>query len=283
MAEHTTGTLTTSDDVNIHHQSWVPAGHPRAVVVIVHGLGEHSGRYTHVADALVTAGYAVNALDHRGHGRSGGRRTFVKGYEEFMGDLDLFRAHVSEQHPGVPIVLLGHSMGGNLVVGYALDHQEGLAGLVLSAPALKVGDEFSSVQLKVFEVMARLVPTVRPQGLDSTAISRDPAVVQAYLDDPYVFNGKITAGLGWALIDAMARFPDRYRELTVPILTLHGSADRLADIEGTRELEIAAVNAPLTAHYYEGLYHEVFNEPEQERVIGDLVAWLEALTTAASD
>ena len=274
--QHTEGTFQAFDGTVIHHQAWLPEGAPRAIVVLVHGLGEHSGRYAHVAQALVDAGHAVHALDHRGHGKSSGKRAFVKRYDELQRDLHQFRQMVEREHPGTPLVVLGHSMGGNIAMGHALDHQDGIAALVLSGPALAVGDDFSPIQIKIFTAIAKVAPGVRPQGLSDEAISRDLAVVAAYRNDPLVYRGKISAGLGAALIGAMQSFPDRYEQLRLPILVLHGTDDQLADVAGSRELEAKAVNADLTAHYYEGLYHEVFNEPEQDRVLADLTTWLDA-------
>lgn len=275
--QHAEGTLTTDDGLTIFHQSWRPDGDVRAAVMLIHGLGEHSGRYTHVAAALVDAGYAVHALDHRGHGRSDGKRAYVKSYDEFMADLTMFRRHVERSEPDRPVVVVGHSMGGNLAVGHVLDHPDGLAGIGLSAPALQVGDDFSRLRLAIFRLIAKIAPGFRPQGLDASAISRDPEVVAAYRDDPLVFTGKISAGLGAALTRAIERFPARYGELRLPVLLLHGTADQLADIGGSRALAAGAVGADVTAHFYDGLYHEVFNEPERDRVIGDLVAWLDTV------
>jgi lysophospholipase len=274
MSTHTEGFLTADDGLSIYHQAWLPDGDAAAAVMLIHGLGEHSGRYAHVADALTAAGYAVHALDHRGHGRSDGKRVYVKSYDELMRDLSMFRGHVQSLHPGRPLIVLGHSMGGNLAVGHVLDRQSGVAGMVLSGPALKVGDDLSPAKIKVFTLVAKVAPGFRPEGLDAESISRDPAVVAAYRADPLVFTGKISAGLGAALIAAIQRFPARYAELTLPVLVLHGTDDRLAAVEGSREFEAGAVNADVTAHYYDGLYHEVFNEPEQDRVIGDLIEWL---------
>lgn len=277
MSQHSEGYFTAHDGSSIYHQSWSPAGDPTAVVALVHGLGEHSGRYLHVAAALVGAGFVVHALDHRGHGKSSGKRAYVKRYDELMGDMTLFRRHIEAEHPDLPLVMLGHSMGGNLVVGHALDHQPGLAGIVLSGPALKVGDDFSPAKLKIFSLVAKVAPGFRPEALSADAISRDPSVVEAYRNDPLVFTGKISAGLGSALIDSMQRFPARYGEFTLPVLILHGTDDQLAAVAGSHEFEAGAVNAEVTAHYYDGLYHEVFNEPEQGQVIGDLLAWIDAV------
>jgi len=274
---HSEGTLTTDDGLTLYHQTWAPDGDPRAAVLLVHGLGEHSGRYTHVADALVAAGCAVYAVDHRGHGKSEGTRAYVKSYDEFMSDLLLFRRHVESEQPGVPLIVLGHSMGGNLAVGHVLANQEGIAGLAVSGAALQTGDDLSPIQIKIFTLVSKIAPGFRPQGLDSDAISKDPAVVDAYRNDPLVYTGKISAGLGAALIGAMETFPARYPELRLPVLIMHGTEDRLTPIAGARALEAGATNATVTAHYYDGLFHEVFNEPEQAEVLADLVAWLDTV------
>jgi len=269
--------FTATDGLELFRRSWLPADDPRAVVMLLHGLGEHSGRYQRVATALNEAGYAVEALDHRGHGRSDGERVHVASYDELMDDLEVFRALVEERHPGRPLVVLGHSMGGHLALGHALRHQDGLSGLALSAPAVRAGEDISAAQRRMFGLVARFAPRTRLRALDATSISRDPEVVAAYRGDPLVFTGKVTAGLGWALLQEMATFPERYGELRLPILLQHGTADLLADVEGSREIEARAVHADVTAHYYEGLYHEVYNEPEHDRVIADLTTWLDAV------
>lgn len=275
---HDTATLTTSDGHTLHRQWWFPDGEPKAVIMLVHGLGEHAGRYGHVAERLVGSGYAVEAIDHRGHGRSSGDRAFVRGYDELMSDMSIWRATVAGAHPDLPLFVLGHSMGGNLAVGHALAEPDGIAGLVLSGPALEVGDDLAPWKLTIFSLVAKVAPKVRPEALSADAISRDPAVVEAYRNDPLVYTGKISAGMGAALIGAMQSFPDRYHELEMPILLLHGTDDQLANIEGSRTLERSAVNAAVTASYYDGLFHEVFNEPEQDRVLDDLVEWLDTTT-----
>ncbi len=277
--QHTEGTLTTADGLGLFHQAWSPDGDVRAAVMLIHGLGEHSGRYAHVAAALVEIGCAVHTIDHRGHGRSDGKRAFAKSYDEFMDDLLMFRRHIETRHHGRPLIVLGHSMGGNLAVGHVLDHHAGVAGLALSGAALQVGDDLSPTQITIFRLIAKVAPGFRPQGLSAEAISRDPAVVEAYRSDPLVFTGKISAGLGAALIGAMERFPARYGELTGPVLVMHGTDDQLADIAGSRALVAGAVNADVTSREYDGLFHEIFNEPEQARVLADLVAWIEGVVS----
>lgn len=276
--QHSEGTFTSTDGLSIFHQAWTPDASPRSVVLVVHGLAEHSGRYAALAESLTGAGHAVHALDHRGHGRSDGKRVFVRSYAEYMDDLARIRRLVEERHPGLPLVVLGHSMGGNLAVGHVLDHQDGVRGLALSAPALVPGSDLSPLKLRAAKLIAKVAPGLPAERLPADAISRDPAVVSAYRNDPLVYTGKVTAGLGAALIDAMQRFPARYAEFRIPILLQHGTADRLVEVAGTRQLEAGAVNATVTSHYYDGLFHEVFNEPERDTVIADLLAWLDSVT-----
>jgi lysophospholipase len=277
--QHSEGSFTAADGLSIYHQAWRPDGDPKAIVLLFHGLGEHSGRYAHVGSRLSDAGYAVHALDHRGHGRSDGKRVFVKSYGELQRDLVQFRQLVERRNSGLPVVVLGHSMGGNLALGHALDNQAGLAGLALSAPALQAGESLSPAKMKIAGLLGKVAPGLRLEQLDAGAISRDPAVVDGYRADPLVYTGKVTAGLAAALIGAIQTLPERAPELRLPVLLQQGSADRLVDASGTRALEAAAVNATVTAHYYDGLYHEVFNEPERDAVLADTVAWLDTVTT----
>lgn len=274
---HTEGTFTASDGLAIFHQAWLPDGDPRAVVLLFHGLGEHSGRYQYLAGSLVGAGCAVHALDHRGHGRSDGKRVFVKRYAEFQADLLQFRTLVEGQHPGSPLIVLGHSMGGNLAMGHVLDHQAGVAGLALSGAALQIPSDVSPALRTVAGVLAKIAPGLRPQGLDASAISRDPDVVAQYRADPLVFTGKISAGLAGALFESIDGFQRRFAELRLPLLVMHGTDDKLVPVSSSHALEAAAVNATVTTHYYDGLFHEIFNEPERDRVIGDLIAWLDGV------
>lgn len=274
---HSEGNFVTPDALTIYHQAWLPDRDPKAVVILLHGLAEHSGRYAHVAKTLTDAGYAVHALDHRGHGKSDGKRTYVKSYADYQRDILQFRRLVELRHPGRPLFVLGHSMGGNLALGHVLDHQAGVRGMALSAPALAPGTSLSPTKIKLAKLLGKIAPGLRPEKLSADAVSRDPAVVAAYVADPLVFNGKVTAGAAAALLGSMESFPARYAELRLPILLQHGTADALVDIAGTRQLEAGAVNAKVTTHYYDGLYHEVFNEPEQAAVLADTVAWLDSV------
>jgi alpha-beta hydrolase superfamily lysophospholipase len=171
------------------------------------------------------------------------------------------------------VVLLGHSMGGQIALAYALDHQDDLAGLVLSAPAL-AGDVVPKPVVPLLRALGRVAPRLRPAGIDVTKISKDPAVVAAYQADRLVHHGKPTLALGLGIVGQFAVLPERARTLTVPLLLQHGSADALTDPAGTRLLADTAGSADKTVRWYEGLWHEIYNEPERARPLADLREWL---------
>src|SRR5690606_39031799 len=193
-------------------QGWLPSGEPRGIVLLCHGLGEHSGRYGNVVGALVPDGWAVYGVDHRGHGRSGGRRAHLRRYADWLADFDAFRRVVVARHPGLRVFLLGHSMGGQIALAYALDHQDELAGLVLSAPAL-ANSTVPRAAVRVLRAVAKVVPVLRPVGIDATKISKDPSVYAAYRTDPLVHHGRPTLGLSSALVGQFESLPERARAL----------------------------------------------------------------------
>ena len=260
---------------NIVYDVYEPAAAElRGMILVVHGVAEHAGRYRHVADRLVGLGLRVVVPDHRGHGRSGGKRLLVRDLSEFTADLETLRR--LEAVDGRPTYLLGHSMGGEIALDYALDHQDALAALVLSAPAVLPGDDINPMLMRVAKVLGRLVPGLPGQKLSSASISRDPAVVKAYDEDPLVFRGALSAGIGGAMLRTMEGFPSRLPSLRLPLLVLSGTADKLVNPEGAKLVDRLAGSTDKTLKMYPGLYHEVFNEPEQELVLGDLTDWLKA-------
>jgi len=274
MTERAEGRVVGAGDVELRWRGWLPAS-PSGVLLLCHGLGEHAGRYGNVVNAVVTDGWAVYGLDLRGHGLSGGRRAHVDRYADLLADLDVFRRAVVARHPDLPVVLLGHSMGGQIALAYALDHQADLAGLVLSAPAL-AGDVVPKPVVPLLRALGRVAPRLRPAGIDVTKISKDPAVVAAYQADPLVHHGKPTLALGLGVVDQFAVLPERARALTVPLLLQHGSADVLTDPAGTRLLARTAGSADKTVLWYDGLWHEIYNEPERAQPLADLREWLAA-------
>jgi alpha-beta hydrolase superfamily lysophospholipase len=268
-------TLTGQGGVSLYIRAWLPDMPAVGVIVIAHGLAEHCGRYEHVAANLVSQGYAVYALDHRGHGKSGGRRANIDRFAYLIEDLDLLFAQARAAHPGLPVTLIGHSMGGAIAFAYALRHQQALKGLVLTAPAL--GTKLvPRLQLLFVRFLSVVLPNMGAITLPATAVSRDPAVVQAYETDPLNYRGAVPARTVAELFAAMGSFPAAAPALTLPVLILHGTSDLLVPREDTLPVVDRMGSRDKTLNVYEGLYHEVFNEPEQAQVLADLDAWLAA-------
>lgn len=262
--------------MRIYRQSWLPDGEPRAAVLIVHGLGEHSGRYTNVVNELVPLGYALYGLDHAGHGKSDGTREYVERLEDYTDTLDIYRGMVAQAQPGKPLFLYGHSMGGLITAYYLLDRQAGLAGAVLSAALTRVPANISALTITMGRVLSRLAPKAGVLGLDAAGVSRDPSVVQAYVSDPLVHHGKTTARLSAEMLRAMGRISAEAGKITLPVLIYAGSADRMVNPDDARFLHGAIGSADKTLKIYDGLYHEAHNEPEHPTVLGDMAAWLAA-------
>ena len=271
---HNEETFTGGAGVPIFWQSWLPDGPPKAVVVVAHGFGEHSGRYANVVDELVPRNYAVYAPDHRGHGRSGGTRALIDKFDYILNDLDVVFAYVSRDYPGAPTFLLGHSMGGNIALGSALRKQSHLKGLILSGPAISTEGVPKILRL-IMRVLGKIAPKLGVRQLSADSVSRDPAVVKAYVDDPLVYHGKVPAGTGANMMKMAKDYPTRLPSLTVPLLVVHGSADELVPAAAGQLAHDLAGSKDKTIKIYDGLAHEVFNEPERAIVLADVANWLD--------
>jgi alpha-beta hydrolase superfamily lysophospholipase len=267
------------DDVRIVYDVWTPAdvgSTPRGVVILAHGLGEHARRYDHVVARFGCEGLITYALDHRGHGRSGGKRVLVKDISEYTNDFSTLVGIAAREHPGATRIVLGHSMGGAIVFSYGVEHPDDYELMVLSGPAVAAQNAVSPLLGRVAKVMGVIAPGLPLQALDANAVSRDPAVVDAYNNDPLVYHGKIPGGVGRALLLVGETMPQRAPSLTAPLLVVHGSDDRLILAEGSRQLVAAVGSTDVELKIYPGLYHEVFNEPEQQQVLDDVVSWINA-------
>ena len=265
--------FTGAGGVRIFWQSWLPETDPRAVVVIAHGAGEHSGRYEHVCMRLVSEGYAVYAIEHRGHGRSGGPRALIDRMSNAVADLDTLVAMCATGYPGSAVFLLGHSVGGTISLRYAIDHQDRLSGLILSGP-LAALDAAPVPQRIIAGILSAVAPQAGLLAIDPSQISRDPTVVSAYVEDPLVHHGKLPARTVTELVSAIQSFPDAVRAITIPTLIMYGSDDQLCPPPGSVMLgeRIGAADKTVTA--YDGLHHEILNEPEQDQVLDQMCTWL---------
>jgi len=225
---------------------------------------------------LTQNGYAVDTFDLRGHGRSSGSPLFVGNFAEYLTDLDIFLDRVRARLPGRPLFLMGHSMGGVIVTFYALDREPRVRGVVLSAPAVKLCNEVSPPLLQAAALIARVLPRLQTVKINQNYISRDPAVVEAYNCDPLVFRKGVLMRTGSELVRAGRYVRERMDAFTLPILVLQGTGDKITEPEGSRRLYENAASTDRTLKLYEGLYHEILNEPERERVLQDIVDWLDA-------
>jgi alpha-beta hydrolase superfamily lysophospholipase len=256
---------------------------PTAMIVLVHGAGEHSGRYEHVAERLVADGYAVHALDHRGHGRSEGPRALIDRVDHAVTDLDaLVSAAVQHESAAtIPVLMVGHSMGAMIALRYALDHQHRLDGLAVSGALASI--EAPAALRIVGHAISAIAPTLGLITIDSSLVSRDPAVVAAYRSDPLVHHGKLPARTAAEIADTVATFPGRVPEIKIPTLIMYGTEDRLCPPAGSEMLGERIGAAEKRVIPYQGLYHEIFNEPERDAVLSDLSEWLAARVAAARD
>lgn len=261
--------------VPIFYDVWTPNTGPTGVVIICHGYAEHARRYDHVAQRFGAAGLITYALDLRGHGRSGGKRVYLKNISEYTEDFHHLVGLATAAHPELKRVVLGHSMGGGVVFSYGVEHPDDYAAMVLSGPAVYAQDGVSPVMTVVAKVLGGLAPGLPVEDLPADAVSRDPAVVAAYEADPLVHHGKLPAGVAKALIGVGETMPQRAAALTAPLLVVHGGQDKLIPVAGSERLVECVGSTDVALKVYPELYHEVFNEPERAVVLDDVTSWIE--------
>jgi alpha-beta hydrolase superfamily lysophospholipase len=246
---------------------------PRREVVLVHGYGEHSGRYEHVGRFLAERGARVHAYDHQGHGRSSGPRCHVRRFADFLDDLERVVERARRAGRELPVYVIGHSMGGLVACAWARERRPDVAGLVVSAPALAAPGGPSPALLRLLPLASRIAPRLALDSeLDPQGLSRDPAVVEAYLADPLV-HLRMTLSLARELFAAMARTAGGGAELGLPALMLHGADDPICSPDASRRFAEAAPDCRYRS--YPRLRHEIFNEPERDEVLADVQAWIE--------
>lgn len=272
---HQLASIRTTDGLNLHLTTWLPNDAPKALVLLVHGIAEHAGRYQHVAERLTAAGFAVYAPDHRTHGRSEGQpRVYITDFHQAAADLLPALDLAQREQPGLHAFLYGHSMGSFLATLFALEHQDRLAGFVSSGSPLLIDTVVSPLLVTAAGALAALTPRLPIVDLQLEFISRDPAVVQAYMADPYCAPGKVKARMGYAYLQALRPVRERLGELRLPLLALHGAADRIAPPSGSQLLHDKASSPDKTLKLYPNLYHEIHNEPEQAEVLDGIADWL---------
>lgn len=268
-------TITTKSGLKLFLQRWLPSEEARAVVAFVHGVNEHGGRYARLACELNSHRIAVHAIDLRGFGRSDGERGLVLHFNEFMDDVEHLLTSTVKEHPGKPLFLMGHSMGGEITTWFVIERQPKIDGLILSAPSLLLGGKIFPILRHVVRFFSGAFPRARLKRMGTRFMSRDPKVIAEFKSDPHVFHGKFAFRTGAELLRIMHEMRGRYQEVRSPLLIMHGTGDLVTDPTGSRELYARAASTDKTLHLYPGLYHDLVNEPEREQVIGDLIAWIE--------
>lgn len=271
------GHLVSSDGLKLFYRRW-PAPQPRAICLLVHGLAEHSGRYGHLAETLARQQVAVLALDHRGHGRSQGRRGDCRSLRQFVEDLHLLAQEARTQlSHSLPLLLVGHSLGGLIALAYAVEHPEGTRAVAVSSPALKLAHETPPLKVAWVTAVSSVLPTFPFQnGVNPLHLCRDPEVVRAYQTDPLI-HPLITARCAVALRRSMLRSLDLAARLKIPCLILQAGADEICDPRAAEQFQSRAPDSFVRFRRYDGFYHELFNEPGRERILGDLCQWLETV------
>lgn len=272
-----TFTWQTKANLDIYAKEWTPTN-PKAVICLVHGLGEHINRYDHFAEYFGNHGFVTIGNDHHGHGQSGGKRGHVPDYEAFMEEVSQLVVNATERHPDLPIILYGHSMGGNLSLNYVLKRHPKIAGLVVTGPHIQLpkAAQPSTGLMMMARIMNKIFPSLQqPNGLDVNNISTDPLEVKKYQNDPLVHD-KISMRTALSLIEK-ADFLDNYAgKMPIPTLLMHGAEDKITSPQGTINFA-KRVQGDVTFKLWNGMVHEIHNEPSKQEVFKFVLEWMNNL------
>lgn len=278
VMDETTQQFVASDGITLHTYRWFPAeGQPiRAVILLLHGLAEHAGRYRHVAEHLTAHGYAVYALDHRGHGRSGGARVYLLNFDDPVNDAGRLLHMAAEAHPGLPLFVFAHSMGTVIGLKLILRQQERLRGAITSGTPLALDTSMPAPLVAVLRGAAALLPRLRLLPIAPATLTHDPAMLAAHRSDTLVDHGRMRLGTVVRMVDAAAALREVLHQLHLPLLILHGAADELIPPAGSQHLMEKAASSDKTLRLYPGMGHEIVNEIDRTTVLSDITAWLNA-------
>lgn len=268
-------TRTAFDGIKLYYQGWEAEKKPKGVICLVHGLGEHSGRYTHWGEMLNQAGYHLLSYDLRGHGKSGGKRGHVSSFLDYVRDTGALLGEAVKKYPGMPLFMYGHSLGGIITVEYVLRRKPKLNGVVVSALSIRTSLQEQKAKIMLSKILGSIIPkSTISSGLVPSTISRDPEVVRRYVDDPLVHH-QVSLGWGKSALQTITWIDQHASEWTLPVLFMHGEKDELGYAEGSREYA-SKIKADCTLKIWPGMYHEVHNEPEKDEVFEFLRGWLDA-------
>lgn len=274
MSRSSESTFEGSGGLKLHAQCWEPEGNARAVVALVHGISEHCRRYETLVDHLTRAGFAVCSFDHRGHGKSPGKRGHINDWSEYREDVRAFLEHARKTVPGRRLFLYGHSLGALIVAEYNLHHWHGIAGLIVSGIPLQPTGAAKPHLVFMAKMLSRIWPTLTlPLDVDGSKLSRDAAIARAYETDPLVHH-KASTQWGAEALRAIDRVRERASDIRLPLLILHGGNDLVNSVEGSRELfdKVSSVDKEILI-YPEGA-HEPHNDLDRAKVARDVEDWL---------
>ena len=271
-----TSVVAASDGTCLRGFSWRPAGQARAVVVITHGIRDYALRYDAFARQLTAQGYAVFAQDLRGHAHSGGDRQRFDSMQQLVGDTDLAVTDARRQFPDLPLFMYGHSLGGLVTTSYVIAHQEKVSGAVLSGAALMRPQSVGALSVVLARLVAAVAPGFKAVAVDDSQFSRDPAVTSALASDALVDHGKLPAISAVASVDGMQQVRERASSIRIPLLVMYGTADSVNPVAGSDALFESVASEDKSIKPYQGLYHDMLNEPERAQVTADVIAWLNA-------
>jgi alpha-beta hydrolase superfamily lysophospholipase len=264
-----------NDGIALYAQRWEPDEEAKAVLCLVHGLGEHSSRYRHWADKFTGAGYSVLALDLRGHGKSGGLRGDAPSFDHIVDDVSLLAVDAESRYPGKPSFIYGHSLGGLIALYYLIQRQPDFTGAIITNPGLRTALELQKTKVALARILGSITPKLTLQsGLEQVALSRDPAVIEAYRNDPLVHD-RISARMGKSTLEAIDYIFSHANRIELPLLLMHGSDDRIAFCTGSEELS-SRLPEKCTLKLWKGFYHELHNEQEKDEIFGFIINWLDS-------
>jgi lysophospholipase len=268
-------TLKTTDNLMLHAQKWRPNSDPKAVILIVHGIAEHIGRYDHVAHVLVEAGLAVYGYDHRAHGKSDGQpRSYIHPFTKAIDDLGLVVNYVRQENPTKKLFIYGHSMGSLISNLYVLKHQDGVAGWISSGSPLTSDSNTPTLVVQLLTVLSKIAPQLQMVNIPPSDLTHDQNIVQAYIHDPLVNAKPTRLGMASAIVSQSKVVISQLGTLRLPILLLHGSDDKICPMSASQLIYEKASSTDKTLKIYEGLYHEIHNETLYGRILSDIIEWV---------
>jgi len=258
----------------IFYRSWVNTTAPKAILLIIHGLGEHSGRYRAAAKFFCSHSLGVVCLDHLGHGLSPGKRGHVDSFSDYIKPVIELRDQIAMDYPEVPCFILGHSMGGLIAAIYLTSYQEHFSGAIFSGAALKLVEAPSKPLRCIVNMLSSVFPSVGLMRIDGENVSRDPRVVAKYFEDPLVHHGLYSARLLRELLAAIEELAQKVQQISLPVLIMHGDSDLLTSAEGSKDFADKISSRDKKLRILAGLYHEILNEPEREELISEIMLWI---------